>query len=543
MEHADWVAFLGRLHPAILHLPIGLIAGVALLEFLSLVNRKAAVRTAPASLVVVAAISAIAAAVSGVVLAREPGYGDDALELHRWLGIGLAALCTVAAVFRVAGGGAKAGPQRGYRLALLGALGVMGATGHLGGTMTHGDDFLTEPLFREASPLREPRPDPVDSTGAAGISTTQASAAGYDAVADFFERRCISCHGESKQRGGLALHTPEAIAHGGDDGPVIVSGDIAASELIRRLRLPLDERGHMPPKAREQPTEGELRLIEEWVRAGAVGLPASASRESPAPASEEPLEHDAAGEQPAPAAETLPAADSEALGRIQAVLAYVAPVGQGSSLLAVDFSAAKPTLTGGEIADLLRPIAANLADLKIARRTLDDSIAPILTAMPRLKRLDVRGSTLSETAAKAIGGLPALEELVLVGATIPTAVSAEILSAPQLRRAYVWKSGVTADDVAKLREARPGLTIDVGEIPTAEALETEPEIKFTSDAPVPGVPQAAATLTPVNSTCPVSGKPIDPRYLVVHEGKVIGFCCPNCPGEFWKDPAKYAAKP
>ncbi len=77
MEHADWVAFLGRLHPAILHLPIGLVAGVALLEFLGLLNRKAAMRTAPASLVVAAALSAIAAAVSGVVLAREPGYGGE----------------------------------------------------------------------------------------------------------------------------------------------------------------------------------------------------------------------------------------------------------------------------------------------------------------------------------------------------------------------------------------------------------------------------------------------------------------------------------
>lgn len=119
----------------------------------------------------------------------------------------------------------------------------------------------------------------------------------------------------------------------------------------------------------------------------------------------------------------------------------------------------------------------------------------------------------------------------------------EILQAPSLKRAYVWKSGVTAEDVAKLRETRPGLTIDLGEIATAEALETEPEIKFTSDAPVPGAPQAAATLTPANTLCPVSGKPIDPRYLVVHEGKVIGFCCPNCPGEFWKDPAKFAVKP
>jgi YHS domain-containing protein len=29
--------------------------------------------------------------------------------------------------------------------------------------------------------------------------------------------------------------------------------------------------------------------------------------------------------------------------------------------------------------------------------------------------------------------------------------------------------------------------------------------------------------------------------MVVYEGKVIAFCCPNCPKQFWTDPQKFLA--
>lgn len=591
MQHADFVAFLGRLHPAIVHLPIGLLAAVALLEFLGLVNRKAALRSAPASLVIVAALAAIAAAVSGTLLAREPDYGGDTLELHRWLGISVAALCTIAAAFRVAcRGGARLVALRWYRFTLLAALGVVGVTGHLGGSMTYGDDFLTQPLFGGAAAAHEPQGTVPRNAATSAATSAPASApalgpasqpaAGgppFTAVSAFLEQRCTSCHGASRQRGGLALNTPAAIAAGGEDGAVIVPGDPATSELMIRLRRPLEEHGHMPPKSKPQPGDAELALIEQWIRAGAHGIPTPAPRGATEPSSDdanspvddsgepptaagEPVNRSSSGADPGSAAATpagapapdaaaaaaVPAPADGAIAALQGVLAYVAPIGQGSSLLAVDFSAARATLSAAEIAELLRPLAGNIADLKIARRTLDDSIAPVIAAMPRLRELDLRGSTLSEACARAVGALPALETLELVGTTIPAAAARQIAAAPTLRRAYTWKSNLTAADIAAIRAAQPKLVIDAGDVETAAALEIEPDIKFTSDAPVPAArsnpADAAAALKAINAVCPVSGKPVDPRYLIVYEGKVIGFCCPNCPTEFWKDPVKYAIK-
>ncbi len=42
--------------------------------------------------------------------------------------------------------------------------------------------------------------------------------------------------------------------------------------------------------------------------------------------------------------------------------------------------------------------------------------------------------------------------------------------------------------------------------------------------------------------CPVSGKPINAEHTVEYEGKNVYFCCPNCPGAFEANPAKFMAK-
>jgi YHS domain-containing protein len=42
--------------------------------------------------------------------------------------------------------------------------------------------------------------------------------------------------------------------------------------------------------------------------------------------------------------------------------------------------------------------------------------------------------------------------------------------------------------------------------------------------------------------CPVSGKDIDPEHFVEYQKEKVYFCCPNCPGAFEKDPAKFVAK-
>src|SRR5580693_5975401 len=95
-------------------------------------------------------------------------------------------------------------------------------------------------------------------------------------ITPILQANCLKCHDETA-RGGLQLTSYSLIRKGGDDGPVIVPGDLDASLLIQAIRRAGDLK--MPPKVALK--DAEIALLEAWVKAGAVG-----SDWSPAPVPE-----------------------------------------------------------------------------------------------------------------------------------------------------------------------------------------------------------------------------------------------------------------
>lgn len=75
--------------------------------------------------------------------------------------------------------------------------------------------------------------------------------------------RCLECHGESKQEGGLRLDRREAILEGGDSGPAIDLQEPAASLLLEAVHY---ESFEMPPDA--PLAESEIASLEAWVAEG-----------------------------------------------------------------------------------------------------------------------------------------------------------------------------------------------------------------------------------------------------------------------------------
>ncbi len=247
---ASFIGFFGRLHPVLLHVPIGVLIALAACEGWALLRRAPLDRAQRLVLVTLALGSVLAAAASGWTLANEPAYAPSGtLTLHRWLGVGLVCLTTLAWL------GAVLRRNRLYGPALLGALAVLGPVGHFGGVMTHGPTFLTEP-FR-------PRPASIR------LELTDAPITYETHIAPFLEAYCVSCHGENRQRGGLALHNPESLWAGGDYGPVVFANDPDNSELLARLRLAHDDDLRMPPEGRTQPHESEIEMVARWIREGA----------------------------------------------------------------------------------------------------------------------------------------------------------------------------------------------------------------------------------------------------------------------------------
>lgn len=80
-----------------------------------------------------------------------------------------------------------------------------------------------------------------------------------------FVERCVMCHAAHGAARGLRLDSYEAALAGGDRGPVLVPGDPAGSELVRRLR---GESLPRMPFLSYPLRPDEIDLVVRWVEAG-----------------------------------------------------------------------------------------------------------------------------------------------------------------------------------------------------------------------------------------------------------------------------------
>jgi mono/diheme cytochrome c family protein len=155
-------------------------------------------------------------------------------------------------------------------------------TGHGGGAISHGDDFLTEKmparlrvwLGLSAQPAKAAQTAPVPGASAAfkaGPGSADPANRAYYAlhVAPLFARSCVSCHRPEKHKGGLRLDTYAELMLGGEDGPVIVPGNPKSSDIVRRLLLPPGDDDSMPSDGDKPLTPEEVQMIEHWITAGA----------------------------------------------------------------------------------------------------------------------------------------------------------------------------------------------------------------------------------------------------------------------------------
>jgi mono/diheme cytochrome c family protein len=86
-------------------------------------------------------------------------------------------------------------------------------------------------------------------------------------IKPIFTARCTHCHGALKQEGGLRLDTGALARQGGDDGKVITPGDVASSDLMKRITSS-DTADRMPQEG-EPLTATQIAAIREWITHGA----------------------------------------------------------------------------------------------------------------------------------------------------------------------------------------------------------------------------------------------------------------------------------
>ncbi len=254
--------FLGRLHPLLVHLPIGMLAALAALEIAASRPRFKNAGASAGYILVLAAPLAVVTAACGWLLSLAGGYDETLLAWHKWLGTATAAASLVTAVFF------QCGKTRAYSASLFVTVSLLLVAGHLGGSLTHGSDYLTRYAPESVKKLlgltaADKTSEPVSS---AELLTRPVFAGIIEPI---FLSKCVICHGPAKSKGGLRLDSFAAAQRGGKNGEVFRPGDAAQSPLVQRALLSAGDDDHMPPAGKPQLSRAELARLQWWINAGA----------------------------------------------------------------------------------------------------------------------------------------------------------------------------------------------------------------------------------------------------------------------------------
>ena len=260
---------IGRLHPLTVHFPIGLLVVAFFLEGLTIGGKRPGLRQGINWMIYLGAIFAVLAALLGLSLRSFDDYSGELVQLHQNIGIATAVLAVITALLLQRTSKGKLPNYLAYRSGLAITVIALTVAGHMGASLTHGEDFLTSVLpgnrgaydtEKTSSLLAEL--NPLDT-----LSELQQDKLNLE-VRAIFAHNCYQCHSENKQKGELVLENKRGVFKGGESGPVIIAGKPEESEIYKRITLPADHDEVMPKKGKVL-KENEIALIKLWIERGA----------------------------------------------------------------------------------------------------------------------------------------------------------------------------------------------------------------------------------------------------------------------------------
>lgn len=446
-------SFIGHFHPVFVHLPIGILLLAFVLQAIAKKKATADFDKAISISLLIGMLSAVLSCITGYILSRTDDYDEQLVSRHQWLGISVAIIAAVLYVLQ------KKNKAIRWHWPLMIVLFVLVTiTGHIGGSLTHGSDYLTAPLAGLMSS------DTVLADQRKPIQNVQEAVAYKEIIQPLLQTKCYSCHNKNKQKGGLRMDEQDLLLKGGKNGAVLMPGNALESEMIKRLMLPREEEHHMPPKEKPQLTEKEIALLHWWITTGASFDKKVKDLQQP-----EPIKPVLAALQNAteekklsaaiPAEPVEPAGDS-ALQRLRAKGIVVLPVAKNSNYLSANFVTA--TAIKNDDLELLLPVKKQLVWLKLSNTNITDSALRLIGQCVHITRLQVDRTGITDKGLSYLSGLKKLQYLNLVGTKITAAGLVQLKDLAGLQSVYCYQAGIRPEDWALLRKTFPKVAIDTG---------------------------------------------------------------------------------
>lgn len=423
-----WLQVTGRMHPLLVHFPIVLVILYALVSIVPVPKRSPdSTPTYPLNdaLLFLAAFTSVLAALMGLFLSREEGYDEEALQLHKWGGVGLS-------VFTLAWYYMRKSIQRirfmPYLVSAAAFTGIL-ITGHQGAAITHGEDFLLAPVNPEKAKPQVPFDEALVFA---------------DMVKPVISEKCMSCHNTRKSKGELIMESEETLLKGGKSGKLWDSTARDFGLLLQRVHLPLEQKKHMPPTGKPQLTEEELAIIENWIKKGsdfslkAADLPENDTLRMIAVrvfTSEESAHYD------------FEDADPSKVRTLNTSNRVIAKESLTSPALTVSFF--NKQLFKIEQLKELSGIKKQVVSLDLSKMPVKDADIKMITQFENLRRLHLNFTEITGAVLKELQALKFLTTLSLSGTKVNAQQLDQLKNFSALKKVYAWN--IQVDSLALKR--------------------------------------------------------------------------------------------
>ncbi len=428
-----WLQPIGRMHPAIIHFPIVLLILSVVFEFLGDRNKESTqanlIKYSQTILFAGAFLSGITV-VMGLFLSKENTYEGDTLFWHKWTGSAIFFISSI--LFAL-----KSNIQFKRPISLVSntvLIICIISTGHYGGVLSHGENFILQPIL---SNIKKP------------VVPIEKAVVFDDLVRPILEQKCMSCHNLQKQKGELSFADTLSILKGGKSGKVFIAGNPALSLLLERIHLPVDDEKHMPPSNKLQLTAEEIMILGLWIKDQAsftkkvIDLPSDDSLRMMANAnlSQKDMQEETFN---------FSAADEKTISRLNSNYCSIEHISKVSPALDVRIYN-KETYNVKQLQDL-SDIKKQIISLSLSKLPVTDEDLKTIVMFENLQKLDLNFTNVTTSGLAILSGLSNLQTISLTGTKIQFQGLKDIIRGlKKAQKITLWNTLLTSQEIEQLK--------------------------------------------------------------------------------------------
>lgn len=411
-----WLSYTGQYHPVVLHVPIGIlvILSIFLVFYAESINAELKKLFA-----LFLAISSILTATLGFFLGHA-GYDAEALSWHKYTGIIFSVFCYLYYVYSEK----ISEYPKASKVSVVALLAMAGMVGHQGGSITHGEDFLS---FKSSK---------VEEKVVANTLFSKA-------IEPIFKEKCVKCHNNQKTKGELNMSTIALLVKGGKNGPIWIAGHPETSNFIKRALLPLEEKEHMPPKGNNQLSETEMKYLENWINEGAkTELLISQIARTSFFYDKVKLE----STKPAKVYNFAAASESD-IQKAGSAFLSIKPVSINSPALRVNFFV-KSKYEKGNF-DKLSSLKNQIVSINLAKMPVGDEVFGILKDFPNLEEIILNETNITGKGIERLLACKSLDNISMSNTSITAKNIIPYLSKTKNKHVTIWSTNIKPHELLK----------------------------------------------------------------------------------------------